>query len=115
MTLIVALSWRFWLSPQNLAIRLELSIIFMLTTVTASLGFADHIPPIAYLTFLDTIFISMLLMIFFSSVESIVAHYLLQRSNESAALALDHYSLIFAPILLLGILGVLYLLFFGFE
>ena len=65
MMLIVAFSWSvFWLSPQDLAVRLKLCIIFMLTIMAFSLGFTDHIPEISYLTFLDTVFISMLLFIF---------------------------------------------------
>ncbi|MCZ6635018.1 MAG: hypothetical protein O7G87_16600, partial [bacterium] len=71
-----------------------------------------HIPKISYLTFLDAVFISMLLIIFFSGVESIVAHYLCEKGNEPSALALDYYCRILVPLFILGIWGGLYLLFF---
>ena len=114
--LIVAFSWSvFWLSPQDLAVRLKLCIIFMLTIMAFSLGFTDHIPEISYLTFLDTVFISMLLFIFLSSVESIVSHYFCQKGDEPSALALDRYCRLLAPIFVLIIWGGLYLLFFVFA
>jgi hypothetical protein len=53
MTLIVAFSWSiFWLAPSDLAVRIELGIIFLLTIMAFSLGFGDYIPKISYLTFL---------------------------------------------------------------
>ena len=115
MALIVAFSWSvFWLSPQELTSRIELGIIFMLTIMAFSLGFGDHIPKISYLTFLDTIFISMLLIIFFSGVESLVAHHLYQKGKESSALTLDRRCRILVPLSIVGIWTGLHLLFFVF-
>jgi hypothetical protein len=113
MTLIVAFSWSIvWLAPDNLAVRIELGIIFLLTIMAFSLGFSDYIPKISYLTFLDSIFISMLLLIFFSGVESIVANHLCQNGKGSSALALDRYCRIFAPASILLTWVGLYLIFF---
>jgi hypothetical protein len=102
--LIVALSWStFWMYDESLASRIRLSATAFLTVVAYQFAISGNLPKVAYLTLMDRLMIASFVLIAMSAVQSMpVAK--IRETNVQRAAAIDRISQWLFPLLYLGII-----------
>ncbi len=100
MILIVIMSWAvFWIDPKIPAPQFTVSSSAVLTLIIFQFSMTDLSPQIPYLTRMDRLGISALVLVFFSLVECVVTGSLAQFGKLRLARKVDFYSRIVFPIL----------------
>ena len=90
MVLIVMVTWTvFWMVGENLNDRIKVIAIGMLSAISFAHFLGKEMPDIPYLTFLDTIFIGSLVIVFFSVIESLISYNYAKKDMLNKAHRID--------------------------
>ncbi len=90
MVLIVMVTWTvFWMVGEKLNDRIKVIAIGLLSAVSFAHFLGDQMPEIPYLTFLDSIFISSLIIVFISVIESLFSYTYAKKGKIDKAHKID--------------------------
>jgi len=101
----------FWIPPKQAAVQIGLATTSMLTLIAYRFSIAGTIPPISYLTRLDTFVLISTILVFFALMQALVTAQMADKGKEKLAIKIDLISRFLVPfIFLITILYVLVLL-----
>ena len=97
---IVLIAWGvFWISPQDIKTRAELSIISLLSLIAFNFVINDKLPDLNYLTLIDSLVLTSYLFAGTATILSIVGNvYSRKTKNNKFSIALDKKARIWGPV-----------------
>lgn len=91
LVVIVSMIWSiFWIDPDALSERLNVSFIGVLTIVAYQFVVIDHMPRMSYLTFTDTLLLVSFVTMSATIPQSLVIHSLVRKGQAGRARRIDH-------------------------
>lgn len=91
LVVIVSMIWSiFWIDPESLSERLNVSFIGVLTIVAYQFVVIDHMPRMSYLTFTDTLLLVSFVTMSATIPQSLVIHSLVRKGRSDLARRIDH-------------------------
>lgn len=109
MILIVMVTWTvFWMVGEKLNDRIKVIAIGLLSAVSFAHFLGNQMPEIPYLSFLDTVFISSLIIVFVSVIESLFSYSYFKKNKIEKAHLLDKSFRFIMPVLYFLVLYIIY-------
>lgn len=100
----------FWIPTKQAAVQIGLATTSMLTLIAYRFSIAGTIPPVSYLTKLDTFVLISTILVFFALIQALVTAQMADKGKEELAMKFDLISRFLVPfIFLITILYVLVL------
>ena len=114
--LIVCASWSvFWLEKGSIDIQMGISFTVLLTVVAFNFLISESLPPISYMTFIDTIILLSYVMILFTIVQNLVQTSLHNAGKDTASQRVDKFSRWAFPVFYaLAVMGII-VAYFGYP
>lgn len=114
--LIVAASWSvFWLQKGSISDQMGISFTVLLTVVAFNFLVSEELPPISYMTFLDSVLLLSYVMILLTIVQNLCQAALYNSGKTEASVRIDAVSRWLFPVVhLLAVLGLV-LVYFGYP